>query len=50
MTLAAGRPVRQVVFSADGTDLIVLREGDAAVRVWHLDLLHNQFRAAGLEP
>jgi serine/threonine protein kinase/WD40 repeat protein len=50
MTVTAGRPIRQVVFSADGTDLIVLREGDAAVRVWHLDLLHNRFREASLDP
>ena len=50
VTLTTGRPVRQVLFSTDGTDLMVLREGDSAVRVWHLSFLHNQFRVAGLGP
>jgi serine/threonine protein kinase/WD40 repeat protein len=50
LTISTAHSVRQVIFSADGTELMILREGDAAVRVWHLDLLNAQFRAAGLEP
>jgi len=50
LTLSAGRPVRQVLFSADGSELMVLRDGDAAVRVWHLAELHDQFRQVGLGP
>jgi serine/threonine protein kinase/WD40 repeat protein len=49
VTLPAGRPVRQVVFTADGQGLVVLREGDSAARVWHLDELHKWFREAGLD-
>jgi eukaryotic-like serine/threonine-protein kinase len=49
VTLPAGRPVRQVVFTADGQGLVVLREGDSAARVWHLDKLHKWFREAGLD-
>jgi WD40 repeat protein len=49
LTLPTGRPIRQVLFSADGAELTVLSAGDSAVRVWHLTELHNQFRAVGLD-
>jgi WD40 repeat protein len=49
VTLPAGRPVRQVLFTADGKGLVVLREGDSAARMWHLDELHKWFREAGLD-
>ena len=49
LTFPAGRPVRQVVFTADGTKLVVLREGDSAARVWHLDELRKRFAENGLD-
>jgi serine/threonine protein kinase/WD40 repeat protein len=49
LTLSSGRSVRQVLFAPDGRRLLVLREGDTAVRVWDLEILRNQFREANLE-
>ena len=51
MTKAPGglSPVRQVLFGPEGTTLLVLREGETAVRVWHLEVLRKQFRELNLE-
>jgi WD40 repeat protein len=49
LTLWTGRPVRQVLFGPEGTTLLVLREGETAVRVWHLEVLRKQFRELNLE-
>lgn len=49
LILRIGRPVRQVKFSEDGTDLFVLREGETAMRRWRVDPLRKRFVEAGLE-
>jgi len=49
LTLRFPRPVRQVAFT-DGADLLVLLEGETAVRQWHLDELRKRFREAQLDP
>ena len=50
LTLRLPRPVRQVAFLDDGSALLVLLEGETAVRVWHLDRLQDQFREARIDP
>jgi len=44
-----GLPIRQVTFSPTGDRLLVLRENETAVRVWHLDKLRARFKALRLE-
>jgi eukaryotic-like serine/threonine-protein kinase len=48
LILRHSRSVRQVTFTDDGA-LLVLREGETAVRCWHLDQLQKRFAAVGLD-
>jgi eukaryotic-like serine/threonine-protein kinase len=48
LALQLPRPVRQVTFTLAG-DLLVLLEGETAVRRWHLAELRKRFREANLE-
>jgi len=45
-----GQPIRQVMFSPTGDRLLVLRENETAVRVWHLDKLRTRFKNLRLDP
>ena len=42
-------PIRTVMFSPDGKDLLTVARGEPAVRVWHLDRLRKSFKPLGLD-
>ena len=47
-TLRMPGPVRKVLLSADESSLLVLVEGERAVRRWRLDALFREWEALGL--